>query len=116
MITMHAAKGLEFPVVYVSGLEQGVLPHSRSIDDGEIDEERRILYVALTRAMEQLTMTWCFTRSKWGQKQGCQLSCFVDEFGDDLFEEIDYEELAAKPASEEEVGDYFDQIRQMLSG
>ncbi len=116
LITMHAAKGLEFPVVYVSGIEQGVLPHSRSLEEGQIDEERRILYVALTRAMEQLTMTWCFTRTKWGQKQGCQLSCFVDEFEDGLFEEIDYEELVAKPASEEEVGDYFDQIRQMLSG
>lgn len=116
LITMHAAKGLEFPVVYVCGIEQGVLPHSRSLEEGSIDEERRILYVALTRAMEQLTMTWCFTRTKWGQKQGCQLSCFVDEFGDDLFEEIDYEELAAEPATQEEIGDYFDQIRQMLSG
>jgi len=116
LITMHAAKGLEFPVVYVSGLEQGVLPHSRSIDEGGIDEERRILYVAITRAMERLTMTWCYTRTRWGQKQGGQLSSFVDEFDDSLFEDIDYEELAAEPASEEEVGDCFDRIRQMLSG
>lgn len=116
LITMHAAKGLEFPVVYVAGLEQGVLPHSRSIDEGGIDEERRILYVAITRAMEQLTMTWCYTRARWGQKQGGQLSSFVDEFDDSLFEDIDYEELAAEPASEEEVGDCFNQIRQMLSG
>ncbi|NOX98830.1 MAG: UvrD-helicase domain-containing protein [Verrucomicrobia bacterium] len=116
LITMHAAKGLEFPVVYVSGLEQGVLPHSRSIEEGGIDEERRILYVAITRAMEQLTMTWCFTRTRWGQKQGCQLSCFVDEFDDDLFEELDYEEMAAEPASEKEVEEYFNQMRQMLSG
>ena len=116
LITMHAAKGLEFPVVYVSGLEQGVLPHLRSLEEGGIDEERRILYVAITRAMEQLTMTWCYTRTRWGQKQGGQLSSFVDEFDDELFEEVDYEELASEPASEKEVEEYFDQIRQMLSG
>ena len=61
-------------------------------------------------------MTWCFTRTRWGQKQGGQLSSFVDEFDDELFEEVDYEELEAEPASEEEVGEYFDQIRRMLSG
>ena len=67
LITMHSCKGLEFPHVFIVGLEDGLLPHSRSKVEGTLDEERRLFYVAITRAMETLTITHCSGRKKYGQ-------------------------------------------------
>ncbi|MDB4541235.1 UvrD-helicase domain-containing protein, partial [Akkermansiaceae bacterium] len=64
LITLHASKGLEYPMVFLLGLEQGILPHKRSVDEGTVDEERRLLYVGITRAKERLSMTYCSTRVK----------------------------------------------------
>lgn len=76
LITMHAAKGLEFPVCHIVGVEEGVLPHSRSVEEGSRDEERRLLYVGITRAMEKLTLTWCHSRRRYGQPMPCMPSSF----------------------------------------
>ncbi|MEX2580048.1 MAG: UvrD-helicase domain-containing protein [Verrucomicrobiales bacterium] len=115
LITMHAAKGLEFPICYIVGVEEGILPHSRSVDEGNRDEERRLLYVGVTRAMENLTITWCHSRRRWGDTLPCQPSSFFKELSKEELEETDHGTLAAAPADENFASDYFDQMRDMLS-
>ena len=86
LITMHSCKGLEFPHVYVIGLEDGLLPHSRSKVEGTLDEERRLFYVAVTRAMLSLTITHCGGRKKYGQIMPCHPSPFLKELPPELVE------------------------------
>ena len=84
LMTMHAAKGLEFPEVYIVGLEEGILPHQRSLENDEagVPEERRLCYVGVTRAEERLTMSMCLTRKKWGKDQETIPSRFLYELTD----------------------------------
>lgn len=86
LITMHSCKGLEFPHVYVVGMEDGLLPHSRSKVEGTLDEERRLFYVAITRAMQSLSLSHCETRKKYGQVIACHPSPFLKELPQDLLE------------------------------
>jgi DNA helicase-2/ATP-dependent DNA helicase PcrA len=86
LMTLHAAKGLEFPVVFIVGLEEGLLPHSRSLmSEMEIEEERRLLYVGMTRAKEKLFLTRSWNRSAYG---GGNPSRFLREIPEDLLEEV----------------------------
>jgi superfamily I DNA/RNA helicase len=89
LITMHSCKGLEFPHVFVVGLEDGLLPHSRSKVEGTLDEERRLFYVAVTRAMQTLTISHCGGRKKYGQLLPCQPSPFLKELPEELVETSD---------------------------
>jgi len=77
--TLHAAKGLEFPHVFIVGLEEGILPHRESIDAGDVDEERRLMYVGVTRAQQSLHLSWCKARKRAGEKVACQPSRFIAE-------------------------------------
>ena len=85
LMTLHSAKGLEFPVVFLVGMEQGLLPHSRTLDDPlEIEEERRLCYVGVTRAQEQLFLTYARERRLWGTREPAVSSQFLMELPGEL--------------------------------
>jgi DNA helicase-2/ATP-dependent DNA helicase PcrA len=88
MMTLHSAKGLEFPTVVLAGLEEGLFPHSRSRDDeAELEEERRLCYVGITRARKQLVLTSAARRRVFGEYQNTEPSRFIEEIPADLIEE-----------------------------
>ena len=87
LMTLHTAKGLEYPVVFLTGMEQGTFPHSRSLEDAsELEEERRLAYVGITRAKRRLYVTRAAVRSQWGQAADMMPSMFLDEIPEDLVE------------------------------
>ena len=114
LITMHAAKGLEFPHVYIVGVEKGLLPHNRAVDEGNLDEERRLFYVGITRAQERLTLTYCAHRTRYGKEEACDPSPFIGEIPVSMYEFIDYDEMMKQPASDEECQDFFSSLRELL--
>jgi ATP-dependent DNA helicase Rep len=77
--TLHAAKGLEFGHVYLIGCEEGILPHRESVDNGKIEEERRLMYVGITRAQKSLNISWCKKRKRAGETEICEPSRFIAE-------------------------------------
>ncbi len=79
MSTLHASKGLEYPFVFLVGCEEGLFPHGDSVEEGNLEEERRLMYVGITRAKRQLTLTHCIKRKKQGQWQFPEPSRFIDE-------------------------------------
>ena len=89
LITIHSCKGLEFPHVFIIGLEDGLMPHARSKAEGTLDEERRLFYVAVTRAMLTLVLTHCAGRKKYGQLLPCHPSPFLKELPEELVEHSD---------------------------
>lgn len=81
MSTLHASKGLEYPHVFLVGCEEGILPHSESVDNGMVEEERRLMYVGITRAQRSLTLSYCVKRKRAGEWQFVEPSRFLDEIG-----------------------------------
>ncbi len=112
LITMHSCKGLEFPHVYIVGVEDGLLPHSRSKVEGTLDEERRLFYVAITRAMRSLSISHCAGRKKYGQMLPCHPSPFLKELPPDLVEWAD--EKGKQPVTVNAGKSHFDIMRAML--
>jgi DNA helicase-2/ATP-dependent DNA helicase PcrA len=92
LMTLHTAKGLEFPVVFLSGLEEGIFPHQRSLGEPkELEEERRLAYVGITRARRRLYLSRSVTRSAWGQPQYNPASRFLEELPPEL---VDWQRTA----------------------
>jgi superfamily I DNA/RNA helicase len=112
LITMHSCKGLEFPHVFVVGLEEGLLPHSRSKVEGTLSEERRLFYVAITRAMKTLTLSHCETRKKYGQPMPCHPSQFLKELPEELVEHANA--TAKQPVKADTGKSYFASMREAL--
>jgi len=89
MMTLHSAKGLEFPVVFIAGLEEGLFPHSRSSDDeAELEEERRLCYVGMTRAQRKLYLGSASQRRWYGEYRQATPSRFIDEVPEELLERV----------------------------
>ena len=109
---MHSCKGLEFPRVFIVGLEDGLLPHSRSKVEGTLDEERRLFYVAITRAQEALSISHCQGRKKYGQMTPCHPSPFLKELPENLVEWA--HEKAKQPVSVQSGKSLFDSLRTVI--
>jgi len=114
--TLHAAKGLEFAHVFLVGLEEGVLPHREAVVAGNIDEERRLMYVGLTRAQRSLRLSWCRRRKRAGEWHSAEPSRFIGELAQ---EDLRHAESALEPADaarEKEGGNArLRQLRAMLA-
>ncbi|MCL7463067.1 DNA helicase Rep [Pseudomonas sp. NW5] len=94
MMTLHASKGLEFPCVYIMGMEEDLLPHRSSIEADSIEEERRLAYVGITRARQHLTLTYAARRKQYGEVIDCAHSRFLDELP---AEDLQWEGLESAP-------------------
>ena len=89
LMTLHSAKGLEFPLIFLCGMEEGLFPHQRSVDeDGRLEEERRLCYVGITRARQQVVLTCAERRRLYGSETYCLPSRFISEIPDELIEDI----------------------------
>ncbi len=114
LMTLHAAKGLEFPHVFIVGMEEEILPHKTSIEEENVEEERRLAYVGVTRAQQSLTFTMAKSRKRYGEKVSCDPSRFLMEMpeGDLVWET---EKTPVDPVKRKERGNmHLAKIRQML--
>src|SRR6202034_4463611 len=88
LMTLHNAKGLEYPIVFIAGCEDGVFPHSRALDEGALEEERRLFYVGVTRAMQKLYLTHARRRAVFGAQSYGLPSRFLDEIPAELLDRV----------------------------
>lgn len=99
LMTLHSAKGLEFPLVFLAGVEEGLFPHSMSLEEpGRMEEERRLAYVGITRAMQRLVMTYAESRRLYGQEKFHAVSRFVREIPADCIQEVRLRNMITRPA------------------
>ncbi len=114
LMTIHAAKGLEFEVVFIAGCEDGIIPHARSLEEGEgsIEEERRLFYVAVTRARRRLFISACLRRRKQNQTVDCVPSPFLQEIPSHLIET----HAPEAEAGEAEGDEYFGRLKALFGG
>ncbi len=98
LMSLHSAKGLEFPLVFLTGLEEGLFPHQRSVEEeGRLEEERRLAYVGMTRAREQLVLTYAEVRRLYGSEHYTQPSRFLGEIPPELIEEVRARPVVTRP-------------------
>jgi DNA helicase-2/ATP-dependent DNA helicase PcrA len=104
LLTLHMAKGLEFPVVFMVGMEEGIFPHNRSMDDpDQMEEERRLCYVGITRTKERLYLIHAFRRTLFGQSELGQLSRFIEDIPAHLIKGRQVSEVVEAPLERQPV-------------
>ena len=105
LMTMHSAKGLEFPLVFIAGMEDGLFPHTRSqLDPGGLEEERRLCYVAVTRSMKELYISYSSQRMLHGNMMSCQPSRFLYEIPNELIDDLSTEGLKPRVKKQRRTG------------
>jgi len=114
LMTLHAAKGLEFPYVYLVGLEENILPHRNSIEEENIEEERRLAYVGLTRAQRRLTITYALQRKRFGTVDSTKMSRFLEELPGDLIQKRGVHSDLSDEERLQHGSQQFKQLRLML--
>jgi len=100
LMTLHAAKGLEFPHVFLIGIEENILPHQSSIEADNIEEERRLAYVGITRAQRTCTFSYCTHRKRYGEIAECEPSRFLNELPADDLEWVNKKQLTPEVIKE----------------
>lgn len=116
LMSLHAAKGLEFRYVFIIGMEDGTLPHEASLEEGRLDEERRLLYVGITRAKEQLWLSYSREAQRWGTKLRLTPSRFLDELPADELQRDGADPVADAARKQERASAGFAAIKAMLEG
>ncbi len=113
LMTMHTAKGLEFPYVFLIGAEEDILPHANSLEDDGLEEERRLAYVAITRAKKHLTITFAKTRNQYGEQITCEPSRFLEELPEEHLEWAD-RKVVSHEEMQETAESYISNLQAML--
>lgn len=114
LMTLHAAKGLEFNQVYLIGMEEGLLPHKTSLVENKVEEERRLAYVGLTRAVERLTLTHNTSRNQHGQRVEREPSRFLDEIPEELMTRESFKVIGSSPVDKSHLRSKLSDLKAML--
>lgn len=114
LMTLHAAKGLEFNQVYLIGVEEGLLPHKTSLAENKVEEERRLAYVGLTRAIERLTITYNISRNQHGQRVEREPSRFLDEIPEELMTRESFKSIGNTPVDKSHLRSKLSDLKAML--
>jgi ATP-dependent DNA helicase Rep len=116
LMTLHGSKGLEFPHVFIAGVEEELLPHRISLDEGGEEEERRLLYVGITRARESVTLSYARSRRRYGEHISCEPSRFLEELPADLVEWRGEDTERDQEHTRERAKVHLDKLKEMFGG
>jgi ATP-dependent DNA helicase Rep len=116
LLTLHAAKGLEFPFVYIIGFEEEIIPHKNNIESENIEEERRLAYVGITRAKQKLTLSLCEQRKRFNEMNDCTPSRFIEEIPKDLINFEGKNDNLSQEQRQEMGNNKISALKQMLAG
>jgi ATP-dependent DNA helicase Rep len=115
LMTLHGSKGLEFPHVFLAGVEEELLPHRNSLEENGVEEERRLMYVGITRARESLQISFARNRRRFGEQISCEPSRFLDELPPELLEWSGQDEEKDFERSKQRASAHLDRLREMFS-